>query len=132
MQETEIPPFSLYFGDNSFVKCFAHSETLKQLQSNYFRFHLAPIGQCKDSCIQLEPRCQKLSKFSTDRRSDRPTNLTLEAPSRSLKDNIPIPILYVLPIPDFQNFLKGHFNNIGLLLCHSHIGLRLRVRSSWG
>ena len=31
MQKAEIPTFSLYFGDNSFVKCFAHSETLKQL-----------------------------------------------------------------------------------------------------
>ena len=31
MQKTEIPTFSLYFGGNSFVKCFAHSETLKQL-----------------------------------------------------------------------------------------------------
>ena len=30
-QKIEIPTFSLYFGDNSFVKFFAHSETLKQL-----------------------------------------------------------------------------------------------------
>ena len=49
MQKTEIPAFSLYFGGNSFVKYFAHSETLKQLRSNSFWFHLASIGQCKVS-----------------------------------------------------------------------------------
>ena len=49
MQKTEIPAFSLYFGGNSFVKCFAHSETLKQLRSHSFMFHLAPIGRCKVS-----------------------------------------------------------------------------------
>ena len=30
MQKTEIQTFSLYFWGNSFVKYFAHSETLKQ------------------------------------------------------------------------------------------------------
>ena len=49
LQKTEIPTFSLYFGGNSFVKCFVHSETLKQLSSSNFWFHLAPIGQCKVS-----------------------------------------------------------------------------------
>ena len=49
MQKTEIPSFSFYFGSNSFVKRFAHSETLKQLRSSNFWFHLAPIGQCKNS-----------------------------------------------------------------------------------
>ena len=43
-QKTETPIFSLYFGGNSFVKCSAHSETLKQLRSSNFWFHLAPIG----------------------------------------------------------------------------------------
>ena len=32
-----------------------------------------------------KPQCQKLSKFSTDRQTDRPTNLPLEAPPRRLK-----------------------------------------------
>ena len=49
MQKTENPKFSLYFWGKSFVKCFANSETLKQLRSSNFWFHLAPIGQCKVS-----------------------------------------------------------------------------------
>ena len=49
IQKTEILLFPLYFGAKPYVKCLANSGRLNMLRSDNFWFHLAILGQIKDS-----------------------------------------------------------------------------------
>ena len=73
------------------------------------------------SNLLTKPRCQKLSKFSTDRQTHRPTDkLPLEAPSRSLKTTFGSNLNEMGHTTCFiytQIFLAKANKNVNLLFC---------------